>query len=344
MGKHGPLETPDLSTSAALGRANAIVADLRADKPVAEGLVADAKNTLLDELWSGKAASRDTAQHGLVTIYSRSKDAATRAELIGDLFAAGPQGRAALQELMAGAPSTRLTHDDLHDFAASADRPLSERLQLVISKLATEAGRSRAPNDSKPRAPQPHTPGTGADVATLPSEERSSRAGRVVARRTSDPPKPGDALDDVKNTELPHDYRQARALEAGRSAVALLTPMLTGKNEGEREFAVSTLIHLGRTRAAGREVYQEMVRLEANEPQARRSAELIRSAIEDGAGDRPDARTRDRVRGATVSDGWLRAALQSCDAPSILRAAAGREVVAIALGTRTLHEIRERLR
>jgi hypothetical protein len=336
MGKAGITQVPDTAAgNMAMDRARGVVDDLVGGRSVPAARVTEARDALIGGLARGPAAAAE-ARRGLVAIYERSADGADAAQTVGELYGAGSRGRAALQEILDSDARSALTRDDLRDLEASADRPVGERLALLLDKL-DDASRHHPSRGGGPRPDAHEVP--VADAATLPKEDRANRAGRVVDRQ-DDPP--DGSLDDVRNTRLAPELRQSRALSAGRAAVPVLGGILRGKSDPEREFAVATLIHLGRTKGAAREVYQEMQRVEMSDPAARRAAELVRNAIDPrgGGGEAADLHARDRVRIASVHDGWLRAALESCDRPSILRAAAGREVLAISLGARRLHQLR----
>jgi hypothetical protein len=130
-------------------------------------------------------------------------------------------------------------------------------------------------------------------------------------------------------------------MQLGRRAVPVLGEMLV-RDDGQREFALATLVDLGGKNESARAVHLEMQRIEMIDGGGgRRAAELVRHSIENRDGGALfDARARERLRGAEVSDGWLKSTIDLCDKPSILRAAGGRETLAVALAVRKLHELR----
>jgi len=72
-------------------------------------------------------------------------------------------------------------------------------------------------------------------------------------------------------------------------------------------------------------------------------AEFIRRTVDRTSSDMEEAlRARERAKGAEVPDGWLRSSLKDCDAPNILKAAVGREVLVIPMAMRCLVERRTR--
>jgi hypothetical protein len=333
MVKPGFTDGRDYSNdSAALGRADAILDELARDGPVAPAKVADARDTLLDVLWRGGSRGRGTAERGLLTLYAKTDDPGDRAQMIGEFYAAGPRGESLLDEVLRGAPSTNVSRQELEALRDGAKLPIADRLKFIVAALEAEGerkeGRGRTPRGADPPP----------EAAIVPTNERSGRAGRTFSSGSA-PPDRKEALADLEDPKVPTERRHERARELGRDAVQTLGAMLV-RGGADGEFALAALVDLGRQRATARAVDLEMRNIEARDGGGRRAAELVRHAIDRGNNDGFDDRARDRIRGANVSDRWLRSALESCDSRSILRAAAGREPLAIALGARVLHELR----
>jgi len=325
----------DYSTTAATARADALLDDLAGGKTVSGEQMEAARDTLLDMLWLDRPATRGTAEHGLLTIYAKSSDPGDRAQMVGELYAAGPRGESLLDRLLDRPldeePSTNLTRDDLTAMRDTAKLPIRERLAYIADRLAAESGRGEQPERTPPEPESPHD-------AVLPRRQAQTEA-RGRTHSSDGTPPDGEALAELQDPNVPNEKRHQRAMELGRRAVPVLGEMLV-RDDGQREFALATLVRLGDAAHAARAVHHEMQRIEMlDSGGGRRSAELVRHAIENGE-EQFDARARERIRGAAVADSWLKSTLDLCDKPNILRAAGGRESLAIALAVRKLHELR----
>jgi hypothetical protein len=150
-------------------------------------------------------------------------------------------------------------------------------------------------------------------------------------------PRGGNPLPDVLADRYhPEATRLNAALNLGRSAIPALLDLIKSQDGAQREFAVVALVHLGRTPAAAKAVYDAARHLEFDR-EYRPLGEFVRKGIEGGtSAGREDRGGRQQPQAPRFEGGWLSRALASCDAPSILQAAAGREAQVIPLVLRQI--------
>jgi hypothetical protein len=337
MVKPGPTQAHDFSSNlSAMRHADAIIQDALDGKAVAPEMLAEARETFIGLLWNGQPATDGAVRNGIFVLYAKASDPADKAELIGHVFAAG--GQSILEEITRFDSSTKLTPDELSVLQNSMDLPLPGKLKVVADMLAEEAVRQGRSNDSNlPGGRYPSPP----DRFVMPTQEMRLKEEETAVPEGGPPddPRAGEKLADPT---VPDQARRRAAERLGDAAVPILKGMLSSASPGEREFAASLLIELGKTRQTARTVRDAMMRLET-QPDTRRTAEFIRQTIEnDSGGLLNDSRARERARESGLQDGWLRSVFNKSDSPSILKAAAGREAIAIPMGIRMLHEMRAR--
>lgn len=328
--KPGYSETLDSSTyQQALRQAGTAVENLAAGKDVAPEMVSQTRETLIDMLWVGAPATAPS--NGLVTLYAYAKDGADGAELIGELAAAGPRAKEALTMIGQLEPSSTITSEEIRELTDHLHLSLENRLKLIADWLAEQWQRKDSPTDQ----PVPFSPVEAYGAAILPRQQFELVTESSKDKDTGDDRPPEAILNDPT---LPQEQRLKAAIDLGPNAVPHLAKLLSNSDPIQREFAAIALNHLGRTDAAAFAVHEVARRAELD-PALRLVGEHIRMTVEGrDQGDNP--RARQGAKAASIGDKWLRSALDRCDAPSILKAAAGREMLALRLTARRLHELR----
>jgi len=337
MVKPGYTDSRDSSTDlSALYTARAVLDDLAGGKSVSQDALDQAREIYVEFLWEKGSVADKTIRDGLLSLYEHEKDPAGKSFIIGELVAAGPRGTAVLEEIMRKESSTELTPEELRLLRELQDKPPAQRLEKIAALLEEEAKRN-----VPPEAPEPFGDDYPRDDRLILMPQREPIYIKEDTPIGGAPPELGGAENDLSNPNLPPEQRLQVAEELGTGAVPILSKMLLGNDPKEKEFAGVALIHLSKG-SAKRLVHESMRRLEV-QPQARRSAEHVRHQVEN-SGDAVDAdmHARSRAKSGGNYDGWLRRAFSQCDAPSILKAAAGREVLAIPIGIRQIHEMRAR--
>jgi hypothetical protein len=311
--------------------ADDVIDNLSHGKPVAREAVDKAKETLIEQIWSNKASAAAVTRKGVAVLYAIATDAAERGELIGELVAAGTPAKQILNEVFNLDPTSSFSQGEKDLLIKSLDEPVKDRFATVVNLyvdafkfVPTTDGGSQKDGDH--RGPFPHRP------SALLQGQRQAEGSDEDRRATpdGDGPRPDEAaLSDLIDSSKPMDTRLDRAMEMGGDAIPALFDLLQSNNQVDQEFAFVALTHLGQTRDAGPDVYRAAHRLEGN-LEFKEVAEQIRRSVKGAGGnDDLDFHSRDRAKRANISDRWLRSAFAGGDAPSIMRAAAGREVLAI---------------
>ena len=320
--------------AARVARAVEVAQRVGRGEAVAPQAVAQSRDALLDALWSGRAAAAP-AQQGLVALCQAAGSAEERGELLGELVAAGEHARPILAQLVGSAAGAAvgglLSADEWRSLTEGLSLPAAERLGRIGAMLSREApaAASSTPADSA-RAPQEQA-----------LEPRATPAADIRAdgRATTEGGPDGRGAGTQASEAAAEGARLDAVVAQGPAAIPGLVRQLGG-GEGEREFAALALVRLGRNPQAGRAVYSEMRRLEGD-PALRPTAEFVRGQLDRGGG---DAVARHRARNAGIGSGMLMRALAACDAPCLLRAATGRETIAIPLALGHLVALRGRQR
>jgi hypothetical protein len=309
--------------------------NLAAGKAVSTEARARARDAFLDQLWRNSPGTQEAAQRGLLEIYEHSHNEQERSGLIGELVAAGNPAKELLEKIVKTEPS-------LAWLLPLLPLPLSEKLTRIAYFLASEAG--EVPGESDPGSDSPTAPSSNFPRVVFDRPEESQHDKKPD--RDDGGPKIGDGPPELERTLLNPDLDQPTRLDAamrmGDASVPVLASLLTHPDEGEREFAMVAMSHLGKADATWRQVHTALQRFEMQTGH-RRFAESILEGIE--AARHPEAAetgARKRPKSAAgAPDGWLRRALRDCDAPSILQASAGREAFAITLAVKRYAELRK---
>lgn len=316
---------------ARLRQALDVARDLQHGESVAPELVERSRQTLVDAVWSGDSATRNTADAGLQVIYDRSAEPADRAELLGELVAVGHLAKGLFQRLTHRGGSLPLSRAEWRWLADCLKQPLVERLSGVAEMLEKEGNDERSAPVAPAQSPK-QSPDQESAYDRRLSMKPVDRHGQAVA--AADP-----RFDRLADPAEPEERRLDAALAMGPAAVPLLLRLLGGE---QHEFATVSLCHLGTTAEARQAVHDAAGRL-AFDPSLRPTAEMIRASVEHReAGGASQGAGRRQVRDAAIGDSWLLRALSSCDSPNIMRASVGREVVAIPLAMRQLVAVRLR--
>lgn len=345
MVKPGATDTRDLSNDlATLRHAQSIVQDVMDGKRIRPEMIDQARETFIEMIWNGQPTTESASRRGLLILYAKSPDPSDKAELIGELFAAGKRGQSILEEILRVDSSTKLTADELQALRNSMHLPLQDRLKLVLRLMSEEmAVQGRTDGSNLPDNDLPF----GSDKAILPPRLDTLKDEEI----TDSAGGPPDDLETLTQTKegakailmdpgRSFEVRHKAAMALGREAVPFLGQQLLNENATQREFAVAALINLGKTRDAARTVHETMQRYETV-LDTRRAAEFVQKTMESEIrGENYDPLARERAKSAGIADGWLRRSMADCDSPNILKAAAGREAIAIPMGIRLLHEMR----
>lgn len=326
------LEVSQADTTAALQ----VASDVMANKDVSDAAVLQSTRALLDAC-SGPTIPA-TTQHGLIALIPRLETPEQRAEAIGELVAIGANTQDVVDNLCQAGEDSPLDGVLSPDEHSSLRNCLVDSLEQRMAMIAGMVGQ-RAPAPAEPSQTYQH-----------PAEQAMLNAQRTELVETDDirgsaPPDMSSGPEQGGVTEagvgedmslgdeaIPPETRLAAAVEQGAEAIGELENLLLRGGQGQ-EFAYVAMMHLGKSPATRRAVHSSARRMEANEA-IRPVAETIRRHVERGGTAGVDAA---RNRGAAaVGNGWLQRALASCDSPSIMKAAVGREAMAIPLAMRTL--------
>jgi len=340
MGKQAITDSigPSIRDSS-LSQAFGVMADLARGNTVSAEALDQAKHALLDSLASQPVTDTAISQQGLVTLFAASPNAADRAELIGNLVAVGAKAAPVLDVILRLNLPTGLTTQEI-DFIKEHLQMSPKELLQAFSHWLEEAQKAGA-QSSAPRQRQ----GTGDKDYPLSNDDRKG----VLPKKESDDEEekneqpdpalgPPELEKQIRDPTLGQQERIHASLELGESAIRPLVNLLHSDNPDEQRFASLALYELGGRSETARAVYEAMRHLESTR-EFRDLAREIRRYIEDQATDSGSG-GRQRPYNSPVVDGWLRNAIDRCDAPGIMRAAAGRETLALSLVTRRLCELR----
>jgi len=303
---------------------------LQAGQSVAPGQVSGARETLIDTLWNEDPTVNHVARQGLGILYDCSIAAEDRAELVGELVAAGPRGRPVLDDLGRRKGELPLSEAEFVGLQGDLELPPAGRLASIAAMLQRE---------TPAEAPSPVMPDGSQDESGR--KEFADRPQRLpVVRRAGRAVAAGDPqFGRLRDAAIPEPARLDAALQLGAKAVPALLELLGGD---QNEFASVALVHLGRAPEARQAVADATTRLEFN-PELRPTAEVVRASLQGSGTTASDDRgARLRTRQANIGDTWLLRALKSCDSPNIMQAAAGREVAVIPIALRELAAARVR--
>jgi hypothetical protein len=325
-------------------RTRDVIADLARGNPVDADTLAKTKQTLLDSLASTSIATSERSQQELVVVFASSPNDADRAEMIGRLVAVGEKAMRILDLIShLGLPSG-FTSPELSHLKDHLNLSIRERLKVCLDWLAEE---SEKPDDKKdyPAREQDtrndrNYPATNDDrKAVFPKKESDDEKEEKEQPALQDPP----GLDQIiKDPNSPWDVRMDAVLELGEAAIRPLIALLGEGDSAQQRFASDALNELGSHPETARAVYEAARRLESN-PEFRSLAREMRTNIE-GQGAGSGSGRQHGAHNTPVVDGWLRNAIDRCDAPSIMKAAAGRESLALPLVTKRLCELRTKRR
>ncbi len=313
MVKPGYAQAPDAPTRGELRQASEVVDQVRAGSAVGSDLLNRAGQALVGALWQGQGAQTAAAQSGLAELIISSGDAAGRARLLGEVVAAGAVGQPVLDALVGqpGGPTSvaGLSAEQIGQLRQALTQSPGDRLETVVDMMQAERSAPTADRPTDEPVEQPRD-----DALVGPDPES------ILRNRNADPSDRFDA-----------------AMAMGSAAIPLLGVMLRD-DRIEREVAAAALAQLGINRQTARAVHDQIKQLEGD-PETRPAAEHIRRGVE-GGDNAWAANQRHLTDQANIGDGWLGRAIDACDRPSILRAAAGREVCAISLAVRRLASMR----
>jgi hypothetical protein len=323
--------------SARIHDAEATAGDLMRGKSVAPAALTRAADAFLAQLHGGPPTAENRAAEGLSHLFEKTPDAVMRAGWLGELTAAGPRAIQAFDRISAlearAGLSDFLAPEEVSALRAALHRPSTERLELIAGWLQREASRESEPRSPVPLAPVHH------HEAALPPRRASADDIRSENPPTGGGDGPGEgpevALDDPI---APEEVRLNEVLRLGPAAVPTLGKLMSNAPL-QREFAAEALIHLGRShdrQAAGH--VEDLAKKMTFDHDLRPYAEMILSDLHGGPHKAP-AGPAPAHRGATA-DSWLSRVLDRCDSPSILKAAAGREAMAIRMSLRKLAVLR----
>jgi len=325
---------------------------MEAGKPVSPKARAQATEVLLELLYTMTGMGANIS-HALVVLCRSSKDVVEQAELFGEFVAAGERGQLVLDQLteqtLPEPIRAYFRADELTSLQESLTQPPHERLAVIAEMLDHEQSQTSSPPPTRPEEPterpEEHAPQPRPPTIESKDEDRDSSG------TGPDPEKPISSVGQnsvpqavetavaLRDSNMLEEARLDAALSVGKSAVPELAGMLQA-SPNDQEFACAALVHLGRTNeAAARSVLNHMRQLESD-PNLRPIAELIRSQVEDDSNQTADLAARHRAKDAKIADGWLRRAIDNCDRPNILKAAAGRDVLAIPLALKRLVAMR----
>lgn len=308
--------------------ADVVINDLVQGKPVAREAVDEAKETLIEQLWSNKASTAGQARHGLSVLYANAANASDKGELIGELIAAGIPAKQTLNDILNFDTANGLDRGEIDSIINSLNEPVKDRFASVVSLYVNSLEPSGTGNGGSQDGDGPggRFPVRSAPLPQIPEPKGNSVEGR---RETPDGDGPIPDEASITNSDLSMETRLDNALKIGSDAVPILIKLLQNPNRAEQEFAYVTLYHLGQTDGAGTDVYHRAHRLEGDLEYKDIASQIRRSVKGAGGADDQDFHSRDRAKRANVPDRWMQSAFASGDAPSILRAAAGREILAI---------------
>lgn len=338
MVKPNPVhEADNLIDPAAVLHAADVASQLAHGGPAADASVAHARAVLFYSLWEGGQRATGVLHRGLSEMYVGASSAEDQAELIGEFVAAGDLSTIIMNQIAqthdAQEVAEFLSASDMDTLSASLEKSVYERLATILS-LFSEHGHSNGDPIPIHYAEDDHLAVT---------RQRFSGGGARSDEKNingdggdGDIPAPDISL---RDTSIPEEIRFSVALARGEVAIPELADMLCS-DLVNREFACETLIALGNEGGEARTVYNH-VRLLDVDPDAREAARFVRDGVSSHDLETPgNLRARQHAGSGAIGDGWLHRALEACDVPSVLRASAGRELVAIPLAVRQL--VRER--
>jgi hypothetical protein len=314
--------------------AGKIAEQLAKGKLLSPESTAQARDAFADLLWTDAAGAEIAARTGIIALYGRTTDPADEAVLIGELVAAGKRAAKTFDEILQTRPPRSLSPTEVNMLRQSLDEPPAERLGILTRWLSRQGGRQDTP--SRNDVPRDLGP---VDVADPPKSRTESRA-----KESTPPdggPDPESAAESVlSDHSIPEQERLEFARQVGPPAVTALTRMLHGDNV-DRDFANTALSLLAASPTAAKKIFDAARKLEIEAPGLRATMEPIRRHAEHTlTGRGSPGRLPPGARDAQIRDGILSRALSMCDSPSILRASAGRESLAIPLVLRQLARLR----
>jgi hypothetical protein len=344
MGKHGVTESLGMSTHhPSVSHAFGVVAGLAKGNAVNAAVLNEAKHTLLDSLASQPAADSAITKEGLVGLFTASPKETDKAELIGDLVGLGVKAAPVLDVIFGLKPPDWLMKEEINFIKDHLQMPPKEMLQAFtqwLTAAAQKAGDPRAPSSREGRSEDKSDFPLGNDdrKGVLSKEESDEEGEEGEQPDLALGPPDTEAEKQLNDASLRQDERLELALQLGEQAIRPLVGALTGNDPAQQRFAFLALNELGGHSQTARAVYEEMRHLESN-PNSRNLAREILRNIQ-GQGTRAGSGARQRAHSAPVVDGWLRNAIDQCDAPNIMRAAIGHELFALPLVVRRLCELR----
>jgi hypothetical protein len=321
-----------------------VIADLARGNPVDADTLAKTKQRLLDSLASTSIATSERSQQELVVVFASSPNEADRAEMIGRLVAVGYKAMRVLDLISRLGLPAGFTSQELSYLKDHLDLSIRERLKVCSDWLAEESEKPDRQKDYPAREQNTRNernyPITNDErKAVFPKKESDDEKEEKGQPALQGPP----GLDEIMDPDSSRDVRMHAVRELGEAAIPALIALLGNSDSAQKQFASDALNELGSHSETARAVYEAARRLESN-PDFRSVAREIRANID---GQRTGGSGSGRLHGAhntPVVDRWLRNAIDRCDAPSIMKAANGRESLALPLVTSRICELRTKRR
>jgi hypothetical protein len=311
---------------AQLKQASNVVDYLVDGKFVEPEVIKQSTETLLESLCSNTLNVVKTAQSNLPQLIKSLTNANDQAEIIGALVAVGKPAQPILEQLSDLKQSlpvnNLLNKDEMKSLINCLPDTLQERLKAVIEMLQKEASEN------------PLSKAIPLSSLLFPV------AGVAIKNDLKEYLVENDSVMDIDIKHNKDTDPSPDKYDLTNNSIPMLVDMLYG-NSNDKEFAAVALIHLGRTPEARNEVYDEMLRLEM-EPEIESITNFIRQGI-DASWKSIKALIPKGLytsKKNTIGDGWLCRAIATCDSPNILKASAGREVIAMPLIIRQLVNVR----
>lgn len=324
--------------SSALKAGESVFDHIRQGDPIGPGDFADAGSCIARTLIQGDTSAQNRAQQLAAALYSSAPDGETKAELTGWLVASGTCSQELLKAVVTSDPASILPD-------VLGETPLEDFLALdAKNKLGKLANRLAEWSGTEPAVPDnPTVPGAESLEAVIPGRQEVAPedADGNDAPAVAGGPDRIDQLRALLNEPgIDPSVQLGIALELQELGVPALLGLARSGNPGYQEVAYAGYTRWGRDQGRGQDAIRDAIALEGN-PSTRRLGESIRAAVQgDEFGPSRGAEGKGRWSDGPVSTNWLDAAFQSADSPSILAAAAGREVYAIPVAMRRLWKLR----
>ena len=314
--------------------AEAVLDDLAHGVAVSLDDRARAEDTLVELLWSGQAGDVQRASRGLEAL-SDGASPEDRMRLFGEIVASGERALPSFDRL-AATGTLPLSPKETAQLRATVESGSPEARLQVLAELLSPPSDEGSPGHETPVGHRQEmlVPRSPTDPAP---QARSAGTGEGGRPKHDDP---GWTVEDLWGGNRSPAERIAIASALSEAAVPHLLAELGSAERGE--LAAVLLLHLAKTPRLQKLIHDSVRQIEADDRGLRDRAELIGRKIEQDAlglpGDDPGVRSR--IRNADLGTSVLERALSLCDRPSLLLAAAGREVAAIPLAMVRLGTLR----